>query len=49
MAALGDTSGTDRLTPVDVTGLTSGVKAMAAGGEHVCALTDGRWGQVLGE
>lgn len=53
--AVGDGTTTNRLTPVNVTGLTSGVKAIALGWEHSCALTTaggakcwGRndWGQV---
>jgi len=40
LGQLGDNSTTNRLTAVDVSGLTSGVIAIAAGNAHTCALTD---------
>ncbi len=36
---LGDNTGQNQLTPVDVSGLGSGVIAVAAGARHTCALT----------
>jgi alpha-tubulin suppressor-like RCC1 family protein len=38
---LGDSTTTDRYAPVAVSGVASGVAAIAAGGEHTCALTAG--------
>jgi alpha-tubulin suppressor-like RCC1 family protein len=38
---LGDGTRTERDEPVAVSGLTSGVKAIAAGGNHTCALVGG--------
>ena len=38
---LGDSTTTERVTPVAVTGLSSGVNAIAAGAQHSCALTSG--------
>lgn len=36
---LGDGTTTDRLTPVDVVGMTSGIGQVTVGGNHSCALT----------
>jgi alpha-tubulin suppressor-like RCC1 family protein len=46
---VGDNSDIDRLAPVQVMGLTSGVQAVAAGNAHTCAVTTAGavmcWGQ----
>ena len=38
---MGDGTRTQRLTPVDVSGLSSGVTALAGGRSHTCALQAG--------
>jgi alpha-tubulin suppressor-like RCC1 family protein len=45
---LGDGTGADKRTPVDVLGLTSGAIAVAAGGQHTCALGQS-WIQCWGD
>jgi len=47
---LGDGTTTDKSIPVAVSGLTSGVNAIAAGSDHTCAIVSGGmkcWGQNL--
>lgn len=45
---LGDATTTDRTTPVNVIGLSSGATAISAGAEHACAVVNGEvmcWGR----
>ena len=46
---LGNNSTIPRSTPVDVSGLTSGVNAIAAGNSHTCAVTFGGGVKCWGE
>ncbi|HWC10637.1 MAG TPA: Ig-like domain repeat protein [Acidimicrobiales bacterium] len=49
---VGDGTATDRITPVDVFGLTSGVTNVATGRWHTCAVVSGGvkcWGNVDGD
>ncbi len=46
---VGDNTQTQRLTPVDVTGLTSGVTAIATGASHSCARLAGTGLQCWGD
>jgi alpha-tubulin suppressor-like RCC1 family protein len=45
---LGDGTTIDRLAPVNVAGLASGVQDVAAGDKHTCALTGGAAGSTAG-
>ena len=46
---VGDNSTTNRLTPVAVSGLSSGVIAITAGGLHTCAVTSGAAARCWGD